>query len=418
MNILIVGSGGREHAVAKSFARSSKVKRIIVCPGNAGIAKQYECVSLSDHLSILQFCHAEDVHMVFIGPEQAIAEGLSDYLAKSGIAVVAPSKQAAQLECSKMFAKDLMIRAGIPTAKYIKAFSKEEALKAVSHFSYPVVIKADGLAAGKGVCVAQDSCEAATAIDMLFAHNDGYESSNASGAVIEEFLSGWEVSLFAFCDGEGYQTSLFAQDHKQIFDHDLGPNTGGMGAVCPVPKAEKYRSEIEATIISPILQAMRENGTPYKGILYCGLMITKDGPKVIEFNCRLGDPEAEVLLPLIETDFVDICSAMISGNILELDLRFSTNTAVGVVMASKGYPGKYEKGYPISIRRTNTEGIYFSGVAENESGLVSAGGRVMCIVGVGNDLTSARVNAYANISDIHFDNAYYRTDIGLRSNDL
>lgn len=415
MKILIVGGGGREHAVAECFARSEQVTQVYVCPGNAGIARQYKCISLPDHPSILHFCKSEDIHMVFIGPEQAIAEGLSDYLEAAGLAVLAPSKQAAMLETSKMFAKDLMNKAGIPTAKYFKAFTLKEAFDALSGFALPVVIKADGLAAGKGVTVAFSSSEAMAAISDIF----GSEGKlNNVGAVIEEYLSGWEVSLFAFCDGEEFQSTLFAQDHKQIYDNDKGPNTGGMGAFCPVPEAEVYRKQIEDEIIRPVLKIMKSNGAPYKGILYCGLMITKEGPKVIEFNCRLGDPEAEVLLPLIETDFVDVCTAMIYGNISEMKLQFKKATAVGVVMASKGYPGSFEKGYPILMSELDKEGIYYSGVAASEHGLVTAGGRVLCIVGIGDSLVSARDKAYAHLKNIEFENACYRSDIGLRNNYL
>jgi len=410
LKVLIIGSGGREHALAECFAKSEKVSELFVAPGNAGIAMTYNCLPLLSHAEITTFCLENSIDMVFIGPEQPISEGLSDELRESGIQVIAPSRFAAKLETSKIFAKQLMQEKGIPTAKYkiIKDIESAEAI--LSEFAYPVVIKADGLAAGKGVIIAEDYAAAMNALDKV--------SFNKQGVIAEEFLYGWEVSLFALCDGWNYQSTIFAQDHKQLYDHDLGPNTGGMGAYAPVPKAVQYQKQIENEIISPILTAMREKGYPYQGVLYCGLMITATGPKVIEFNCRFGDPEAQVLLPLLETDFVDICQAILTNSIDQVQVKFKNETALGVVMASKGYPGSYAKGFPITMPDPIPEGLYFSGVAQGDSGLQTAGGRVLCVVGIGNDGQTAKAKAYKKLESISFEAKTYRCDIGGRENIL
>lgn len=406
----MIGSGGREHAIAECFAKSKSVTRIIVSPGNPGIALCYECVNLPSQEEIANFCHRNLIDIVFIGPEQPIAEGLSDFLVEKGIAVIAPSKFAGQLETSKVFAKNLMQNKGIPTARYKVAKDSKQVLELIDSFGYPAVIKADGLAAGKGVIIVNSFEEAKEALSQI--------RISDKGVIVEEYLSGWEVSLFAFSDGINFKTTRFAQDHKQLFESDKGPNTGGMGAFAPVPEAEKYRAQIEAEIIKPTLLAMQELGYPYQGILYCGLMITKTGPKVVEFNCRLGDPEAQVILPLLETDLVDICEAILHCEINNVELRFSQQTALGVVLASNGYPNAYKKGLPIQMPSVLDNGIYFSGVARDENGLVTSGGRVLCAVGIGNDLNEARTKAYTKVQQISFENKIFRQDIGLRKNIL
>ncbi len=421
MTVLIIGSGGREHALAECFARSRGVNKVVVAPGNAGIALQYPCVPLYSLPEIREYCLEENIGMVFIGPEQPIADGLSDYLRAAGIRVIAPSRDAAQLESSKIFAKELMQKWSIPTAKCKIITHEDQAEKALREFNYPVVVKADGLAAGKGVYISNTKEEAWEAIRSLFSsftNNQSDSPRTDRGVVLEEFLSGWEVSLFAISDGLNFVSTVFAQDHKQIFDHDLGPNTGGMGAYAPVPEAEVYRKQIEEEIITPTLAAMRELGYPYEGILYCGLMITTEGPKVIEYNCRLGDPEAEVLLPLLDSDLLEICQAILDRKVNELNLKFKQATALGVVLASVGYPGHFDKGITISLPKPTPTSIYFSGVANGGSGLVTSGGRVICVVGVGDDLAIARENAYRQINDITYETKYCRSDIGLRENRL
>lgn len=410
MRILIIGSGGREHALAECFARSKDVTGLIVAPGNPGIAMQYECQPLYEPTEICSYCKNNAIDMVFIGPEQPIADGLSDLLTQEGIDNIAPSKFAAQLESSKIFAKELMREKGIPTANYMVAKSKQEAEELLAEFSYPVVIKADGLAAGKGVFIAKDSSEAIMAINNC--------KLSEQGVILEEFLQGWEVSLFAITDGTDFISTIFAQDHKQLLDGDLGPNTGGMGAYAPVPEAEQYRKQIEEEIIAPTLAAMRELGHPYKGILYCGLMITKQGPKVIEFNCRLGDPEAEVLLPLLETDLLLICQAILNNDVKELQVKFTDSTALAVVLASGSYPISSGDPYPICLPEPLPGGVYFSGVSQGTAGLLTAGGRVLCVLGLGADISAARQDAYSKLEKISFTANSYRKDIGLRKNSL
>ncbi len=420
MKVLIIGSGGREHALANSFARSKQVTELVVSPGNAGIALQHSCLKLGTNEDIVSYCISSGIDVVFIGPEQPIAEGLSDMLTEAGIFAVSPSRFAAQLESSKIFTKELMARCSIPTAGFRACKTLDEAMRAITEFSYPLVLKADGLAAGKGVVIAKNLDEAQQTIQDMFgaAHDDKEPKEDGKGIVVEEYLLGWEVSLFVVSDGWNFVSTLFAQDHKQIFDHDLGPNTGGMGAYAPVPEAEPYRKQIEDEIVEPTLKAMRDMGYPYQGILYCGLMITKQGPKVIEFNCRFGDPEAEVVLPLIESDIMDICLAIKNRQVCDLDIKYKQANALGVVLASHGYPGSYPVGIPIKINYDDIEGICFSGVSKDKETLVTAGGRVMCVVGMGSTLQEARMQAYNRVTEIEFSGKYHRTDIGLRSNNL
>ncbi len=412
MKVLIIGSGGREHALAEAFAKSRNVSKVIVAPGNAGIARAYLCEKLGTQNEILEYCQKEMINLVFIGPEQYIAEGLSDFLRLHGIAVIAPSMMAAKLESSKNFAKQLMHENNIPTARFGVFHDYQEALEAAKRFGFPVVIKADALAAGKGVSIVHDENEAKLVLQRLL-------PVDGSGCVvIEEFLKGWEASLFAFCDGQSFVSTIFAQDHKQLLDNDEGPNTGGMGAYAPVPEAESYRQEIENKIISPTLEAMCKLGYPYAGILYCGLMITIDGPKVIEFNCRFGDPEAQVVLPLLKTDLTLICKAITEKKIDEIKLEFESQTALGIVLASPGYPEKYPQGMPIAMPPELPEGVYFSGVGKAGDTLICSGGRVLSLVSKGRDLTAARTTAYLKLKDFSFSGMTYRKDIGLRHNTL
>jgi len=408
LKILIIGSGGREHALANCFARSEKAEQIFVAPGNAGIALQHQCVPLKDVEQVIHFCQTKAIDFVFIGPEQPIAEGWSDALREKGIKVVAPSRLAARLETSKSFAKKIMADNGIPTAKYSLIHSFLDLQKVTEEMGYPIVLKADGLAAGKGVIIAEDWESAKQAYFRL--------TNVQQGVVAEEFLSGWEVSLFAVTDGISFQTTVFAQDHKQLNDYDLGPNTGGMGAYAPVPEAQVYQAKIEDAIIRPVLEAMYNIGCPYQGVLYIGLMITTAGPMVVEFNCRLGDPEAQVILPLLETDLVDVCDGIINCEVDKLQVKFISGTALGVVLASQGYPAEYLKGVPIRLDSSDLKHICFSGVTGNGSGLITAGGRVLCVLGTGENIQQARDDAYSRLTRIDFKGKTYRSDIGLRYN--
>ena len=412
MKVLIIGSGGREHAIADAFSRSSQTSEIIISPGNAGIAKDFRCLPLAGQDEIVQFCHDEAVDMVFIGPEQPIKDGLSDLLRAEGIRVLAPSKNAARLETSKVFAKKLMLENQIPTAGYSLMRDESEAKEVLAKCSYPIVLKADGLAAGKGVIICSNEPEAIQACASLFR-----QSAGKSGILAEEFLQGWEVSLFAFCGKDAFQTSLFAQDHKQLYDQDKGPNTGGMGALCPVPEAEKYRQEIEDSILTPVLEAMKELGCPYEGILYLGLMITHEGPKVVEFNCRFGDPETQALLPLLKTDFMELCLAITDGRMKELQLKWADKTAVAVILAAPGYPAAYKKGITIHIPPIDSK-VFFSGVKRGKRGLISWGGRVMTVMNMADTLEDAKAKVYRDIYSIEFPQKVYRKDIGERKNVL
>ncbi len=410
MNILVIGSGAREHALADAFARSPQIHRLIVAPGNAGISGSHNVKNLSAAAETIRFCREHAIDYVFIGGEQPIADGLSDALRGAGIKCIGPSRAAGRIETSKAFAKDLMQRFSIPTAAFRKANSRSEAGSALAEFSYPLVLKADGLAAGKGVYIAGNPAEAEAAFDTLFSNSDRTE------IILEEFLEGWEVSLFAICDGEHFKTTIFSQDHKQLFDHDMGPNTGGMGAIAPVWEAEPYLQQIESRIISPVLRAMREENCPFCGILYCGLMITAQGPKVLEFNCRWGDPEAQAVLPLLATDLIEICRAIDTKEVDKLELKWHDACSVSVVLASKGYPSEPETGFVITLPADHRNSISFAGVKAREGKLITGGGRVLTVTARGDDREAARRLAYDIVKQIHFEGMQFRTDIGLRSN--
>ncbi len=412
MKVLILGSGAREHAIAEAFGRSSRTTEIYVSPGNDGIGETFDCVALNGFEEICSFCKNQNIDLVFIGPEQPIAEGLSDYLRQHSIRVFGPSQAAGAIEYSKAFAKRIMTKYQVPTAIYRIIRNRAEAEDILKSFKMPVVLKADGLAAGKGVIIAHDLAEAYEACNTLLRQDCGQD-----GVLAEEYLEGWEVSLFAICDGDNYRTTLFSQDHKQLHDGDLGPNTGGMGAYCPVSEAQEYRSSIEKAILEPVLTALKEENCSYSGILYLGLMITTEGPKVIEFNCRLGDPETQVLLPLLKTDMLDLCMAVCDGRVDQLKLQWDSRYAVGVVLAAPGYPGSYKKDIPISIPKLESR-VYFAGVKKTESGLISSGGRVMTVLALADSLHAAREKVYTDITKISFPAAVYRKDIGLRANKL
>jgi len=405
LKVLIIGSGGREHALAAALAQDRH--EVLVAPGNAGIAREFDCLPLTSVSEVLSWCRKSHPAFVVIGPEQPLAEGWADILAEAGIPCVGPSQAAARIESSKIFAKDLMARHHIPTAS-CRCFPDTAAAREyiLSLQKFPIVIKADGLFAGKGVTIATTEEEALQALSALSAK-----------IVVEEFLSGWEVSLFAITDGESFQTTLFAQDHKQLLDGDAGPNTGGMGAYCPVPEAEPYRKRIEDSVIAPILKAMLDEGCPYRGFLYCGLMITPQGPKVLEFNCRLGDPETQALLPLLETPFTEVCEAILEKRVKDLKLVWSHQSSVCVVLASRGYPGKYQTGYPLTFQASQCL-TRFSGVTKTDAGLVTSGGRVMALVGLGKDTDEARRRVYRDIEAVEFEGKHYRRDIALRKNVL
>lgn len=414
MKILVIGSGAREHAIAEAFHRSSLQSHVYISPGNPGIAREFECEALETFEDIEDFCIIEGIDFVFVGPEQPLAEGLADHLRSQRIKVIGPSKAAARIESSKSFAKNLMKKYNIPTANFELFNNLDAAISALPNWQYPLVIKADGLASGKGVFIAYDQPMATKTItELMSEHKLG---AAGESIVLEEFLEGWEVSLFAFTDGENFATTIFAQDHKQLLDGDRGPNTGGMGAYAPIPEAEIYRTEIENQIIKPALQAMKAESSPYQGILYVGLMITKEGPKVVEFNCRLGDPETETILPLLETDLVQVCKAILDNRVNELELKWLTKTAVCVIAAGKEYPYQGSKGVPISYSAHIDAHVFYSAVDFVNNELVTNGGRVLAVTAVGNNKIEARTKVYHDLTKVYFEGMQFRGDIGLRDN--
>jgi phosphoribosylamine--glycine ligase len=419
MNILLIGSGGREHALAWKIAASPLVERLYCAPGNAGIAHEAECVpvAVDNHAAIVDFCRANRIALVVVGPEAPMAAGLVDDLEAAGIKAFGARRAAAQLETSKGFTKDLCRRYGIPTAAYQRFTSAAAALNHVHEQGAPIVVKADGLAAGKGVVVAQTVTEAEAAIAMMFGGGLGEAGAEI---VIEEFLEGEEASFFALCDGETAIPLISAQDHKRAFDGDRGPNTGGMGAYSPVavmtPAMEQRAMD---QFILPTVAAMKDMGIPYKGVLYAGLMLTAAGPRLIEYNVLFGDPECQVLMLRLMSDLVPAMLAACDGQLRNFDLRWFAETALTVVMASKGYPGSYGKGSVIEglTQAGSVEGveIFHAGTAAQGDRIVAAGGRVLNISARGRSVAEAQARAYRAVDLIRWPEGFCRRDIGWRA---
>ncbi|MBI1404005.1 MAG: phosphoribosylamine--glycine ligase [Porphyrobacter sp.] len=416
MNILLLGSGGREHALAWKLAQSPSLTKLWAAPGNPGIAEEAELVALdaTDHGAVIAFCHEHGVDLVVIGPEAPLVDGLSDSLRAAGVAVFGPSQAAAQLEGSKGFTKDLCARADIPTAGYVRTSSLEEARAALTRFAAPYVLKADGLAAGKGVVIA-DTLEAAElALADMFGGAFG-----AAGAqvVIEEFMAGEEASFFALTDGTHIIPFGSAQDHKRVGDGDTGPNTGGMGAYSPVPVlTAALQARVMAEIIEPTVRTLREDGMPYSGVLYAGLMLTAEGPKLIEYNARFGDPECQVLMMRLESDLAAVMLACAEGRLGEVAVALSDETALTVVMAAEGYPGTPEKGGTIALGDAEAGGakVFHAGTALKDGALVANGGRVLAVSATGASVTEAQARAYAAVDAIDFQSGFCRRDIGQK----
>ncbi len=420
INVLIIGSGAREHAIAQAFDKSHKTQNIFVFPGNDGISEEYNCVELLTFAHVVEFINQQNIDLVFVGNEQMLSEGLVDYLSEHQVSVIGPTKSATRIESSKIFAKKLMRKYNIPTADFETFSDIEECLLYLKTVNYPQVVKADGLAAGKGVVICQNIDEAEQAvISMMQEERFGDAGSHI---VVESFMKGEEASVFAFCDGEDFISTIICQDHKQIFDGDKGPNTGGMGAFAPVKKFDFLKEQIDESIFRPVLKAMKAEGCPFKGVLYAGLMITETGAKVVEFNSRLGDPETQVLLPLLETDFYDICHAIIQNRIKEIKLHWKDQYAVTVVAASEGYPGKFEKGFEILISndiqnrediRINYAGVTRKGRSKDIC-LSTNGGRVLSVTALSDSLDQTITKAYEAIKEVNFEHIYYRKDIGKK----
>ncbi|MCA6100264.1 phosphoribosylamine--glycine ligase [Bradyrhizobium australafricanum] len=419
MNILLLGSGGREHALAWKIAASPLVTKLWCAPGNAGIAREAECVALdvADHAAVIEFCRRNAVDLVVVGPETPLAAGIVDDLAAVDIKAFGPTKQAAQLEGSKGFTKDLCSEFDIPTGAYRRFDNAKDAVAYVRAQGAPIVVKADGLAAGKGVVVAQTLSEAEAAIAMMF---EGAFGSAGAEVVIEEFLSGREISFFALCDGETAIPLASAQDHKRVFDHDKGPNTGGMGAYSPTPfVTPEVHDQIMARIILPTVAGMKSRGTPFKGVLYAGVMLTAQGPKLFEYNVRFGDPECQVLMLRMMSDIVPALLASIDGQLKNFDLRWYPDPALTVVMAAKGYPGDYIKGTRIDglDDAAKVEGveIFHAGTVAKDGATIANGGRVLNVCAMGKTVTEARDRAYQAVDRIKWPDGFCRRDIAWQA---
>ncbi|HEX8215336.1 MAG TPA: phosphoribosylamine--glycine ligase [Allosphingosinicella sp.] len=415
MNVLLLGSGGREHALAWKLAQSPKLGKLFAAPGNPGIARHAQLVPVdpADHRGTVDFCLKNSIELIVIGPEAPLVDGLADNLRTMGFCVFGPNRIPAQLEGSKSFTKDLCARHKIPTARYAKASDKLGAESALEDFGLPVVIKADGLAAGKGVIVAQSAEEAQAALDSMFARGK-------AEIVIEEFLEGEEVSFFALTDGQTIIPFGSAQDHKRVGEGDTGPNTGGMGAYSPasVLTAELERQVME-DIVEPTVKALATQGHPYSGVLYAGLMLTAEGPKLIEYNARFGDPECQVLMMRLESDLLDLMWAAAKGNLAESEPpRFSDRAALAVVMAANGYPGTPQKGGIVAgIDEAEQSGalVFQAGIVQSGGKLVADGGRVLAVTATGKSVEAAQKAAYAALDAIDFPSGFCRRDIGWRA---
>jgi phosphoribosylamine--glycine ligase len=419
MNILLLGSGGREHALAWKMAASPLTDRLYCAPGNAGIAREAECVALdiTDHAGVAAFCKANKIDFVVVGPEAPLVAGVADDLEAAGFKTFGPSRLAARLEGSKGFTKDLCRANNIPTAAYERFTAPAPAKEYLRKNGAPIVVKADGLAAGKGVVVAQTLAEAEAAIDMMF---EGGLGTAGAEVVIEEFLAGEEASFFALCDGENAIAMASAQDHKRVGDGDTGPNTGGMGAYSPAPvMTPEMTARTMDEIVRPTLKAMKAMGSPYKGVLFAGLMITKDGPKLIEYNCRFGDPETQVLMLRMMSDLVPALVASRDGQLKNFDLRWYPDAALTVVMAANGYPGDYRRGTVIEglDAAEEIEGVevFHAGTKSDGGKILANGGRVLNVSAIAATVTKAQALAYQAIDRIRWPEGFCRRDIGWQA---
>jgi phosphoribosylamine--glycine ligase len=420
MKVLVIGSGGREHTIVWKLAQSKHVDRIYCSPGNAGISEIAECIDVgtNDFKALIDFVKYEWIDFTIVGPEEPLSRGIVDAFEKEGRRILGPDMSAARLESSKVFAKDFMKRYGIPSAEYSVFTSYVHAEDHVRMKGSPIVIKADGLAAGKGVFVAGTVDEAIDALRLIMKEKAFGDAGNR--VVVEECLEGEEASFMAFCDGKTVKPMASSQDHKRIFDGDMGPNTGGMGAYSPAPVVTKeLEAEIMEKVMWPVMKGLKAEGLKYRGILYAGLMIKDNIPNVLEFNCRLGDPETQPVLSRLETDLVDISYAMLDGKLAEMDIKWKPMSSVCVVLASKGYPGKYEKGKVITgvdkLKDEKDVFVFHAGTSFDDGNIVTSGGRVLGVTGLGADIREAKDRAYRAIEKIHFEGMQYRKDIADRA---
>ncbi|APH71178.1 phosphoribosylamine--glycine ligase [Aquibium oceanicum] len=417
MNVLLIGSGGREHALAWKLAASPMLTKLYAAPGNPGIAREAECVALdaADHDAMLSFCRTNAIDLVVVGPEAPLVAGLADHLRDGGIAVFGPSAEAARLEGSKGYTKDLCARMDIPTAAYRRFNNAPKAKAYLRDIGAPVVVKADGLAAGKGVTVAMTLEEALSAVDDCF---EGAFGGAGAEVVVEEFLTGEEASFFCLCDGKIALPLGTAQDHKRVGEGDTGPNTGGMGAYSPASvMTPELVDQVMREIVEPTMRGMAEAGAPFSGVLYAGLMLTSDGPKLIEYNVRFGDPECQVLMMRLKDDLLVLLKAAADGQLGHMSVRWRDEAALTVVMAAKGYPGTPEKGGAIrGLAEAGSGGVevFHAGTAEKDGAIVANGGRVLNVTATGRTVAEARDKAYAAVERIDWPQGFCRRDIGWR----
>ena len=422
MKVLVIGGGGREHALAWKVAQAEQVEKVFVAPGNAGTAREAKlenvAIDVLDQPALLAFAQDNNIHLTIVGPEAPLVEGLVDNFQANGLKCFGPSKAAAQLEGSKAFTKDFLARQNIPTGAYGNFTDMDEALAYVREQGAPIVIKADGLGAGKGVIVAMDLQDAEDAVrDML----DGNKFGDAGHrVVVEEFLEGEEASFIVMVDGKNVLPMATSQDHKRVGDGDTGPNTGGMGAYSPAPVVtDAVYQRIMDEVITPTVEGMAAEGMPYTGFLYAGLMINPDGaPKVIEYNCRFGDPETQPIMMRLQSDLAALCLAALDGKLDQTEIQWDPRPTLGVVMAAGGYPDSYDKGDVIDgldQADSDTVKVFHAGTAEKDGQVVTSGGRVLCVTGVGDTVSEAQANAYSGVKQITWRDAYHRTDIGYRA---
>lgn len=419
MKVLIVGGGGREHAIAWKISQSPKVSRLYCAPGNGGIASLAQCVPIKamDIEGIVEFAKSEGIDLVVVAPDDPLAAGMVDALESAGIRAFGPNKAAAEIESSKVFSKNLMKKYGIPTAAYEVFENEADALDYLRTCSYPTVIKADGLALGKGVIIANDFEEAQDAVHSIM--SDKIFGNAGNRVVIEEFLTGTEVSILTFTDGETLVPMISSQDHKRALDDDMGPNTGGMGTFSP---SRIYTDEVDEwcmkNIFMPTIDAMRKEGRRFKGVLYFGLILTADGPKVLEYNARFGDPETQVVLPHLKTDIIDIFEAIIDERLADVNIEWDNRSAVCVILASGGYPGKYRTGLEITgieeAEKDPSVTVFHAGTKLEAGKYYTAGGRVLGVTAVADTIDDARAKAYAAVGKINFEGMHYRKDIGIK----
>ncbi len=420
MKVLVIGSGGREHALVWKITQSPKISQIYCAPGNAGISKLAQCVNINaDSIDkLVDFAQEEKIDLTIVGPELPLSNGIVNEFNRKGLRVFGPSKKATEIESSKVFSKYLMKKYNIPTANYEVFQNSEKAFDYIKQQAFPLVIKADGLAAGKGVFIVKDLLQARDALDALMEEKKFGEAGRQ--VIIEEFLEGEEVSILAFCDGKTIVPMVSSQDHKKIFDNDRGLNTGGMGAYSPVPfYPDEFEKRVLEEILKPTVKGLQSEGREYKGVIYAGLVLTKQGPKVLEFNARFGDPETQVVLPRLKTDLIDIFNAVIEGTLHKINIEWEDNAAVCVVMASGGYPGKYQKGKVISglerLEKMKDIIVFHAGTKFQDDKIITSGGRVLGITAWDETISKAKERAYKGVKEIYFEDMYYRKDIASKA---